>query len=46
MISFIGLWILGLLSFGIGYLWILPYMKQSLTVFYEGVRPDDAYAFR
>lgn len=46
MISFIGLWILGLLSFGIGYLWILPYMKQALTVFYEGLRPDDAYAFR
>ena len=33
-------------AFGIGYLWILPYMKQALTVFYEGLRPDDAYAFR
>ena len=46
MISFIGLWILGLLSFGIGYLWILPYMKQALTVFYEGLRPNDTYAYR
>ncbi len=33
-ISFIGWIILGALSFGIGYLWIAPYINASATVFY------------
>lgn len=33
-LSFIGWMILGALSFGIGFLWILPYMSQSHTNFY------------
>lgn len=36
-LSFIGLFILGLFTFCLAYLWILPYMEQSLTVFYETV---------
>lgn len=34
MLSFIGLWILGVLSFGVGFLWISPYITQTKTVFY------------
>ena len=33
-LSFLGWMLLGALSFGIGYLWILPYINQSLTNFY------------
>lgn len=33
-LSFLGWMILGALSFGIGLLWILPYMSQSCTNFY------------
>lgn len=36
-LSFIGLCLLGLLSFGIAYIWITPYMQQSTIVFYETV---------
>ncbi|MGN0268095.1 MAG: DUF975 family protein [Lachnospiraceae bacterium] len=34
-ISFIGLGLLGLLTAGIAYLWLIPYMEQSVTVLYE-----------
>lgn len=34
MLSFIGWLLLGVLSFGIGFLWILPYFNQSCTNFY------------
>lgn len=33
-LSFIGLWILGIVSFGVGFLWITPYVMQTKTVFY------------
>ena len=33
-LSFFGWMILGALSFGIGFLWILPYMNQTFTNFY------------
>ncbi len=33
-LGFFGWVLLGALSFGIGFLWILPYMNQSLTNFY------------
>ncbi len=32
--SFAGYLLLGLLTFGIGYLWIMPYMNMSETIFY------------
>lgn len=34
MLSFIGIEILGILSFGIGFLWIRPYIMQTQIVFY------------
>lgn len=36
-LSFLGMGILGLLSFGIGYLWIGPYMTQTQICFYLDV---------
>lgn len=36
-LSFIGLYLLSILTFGIGILWVAPYLKQSVTVFYEDV---------
>lgn len=38
-ISFIGWILLGMLSFGVGYLWIIPYMFQTVTVFYLDMLP-------
>ena len=32
--------LLGALSFGIGYLWILPYMDQTFTNFYLSLRQE------
>lgn len=37
-LSFLGWMLLGALSFGIGFLWILPYMSQSCTNFYLDTR--------
>ncbi len=34
LLSFIGLYIVSILSFGIGFLWVIPYVDQTLTVFY------------
>lgn len=34
-ITFIGWIILGTLSFGIGFLWIMPYLQVALVIFYE-----------
>ena len=34
ILSFLGWWVLGMLSLGIGYLWIAPYMTQTMTFFY------------
>ena len=34
-ITFIGWFFLGALSFGIGYLWIMPYLQVALVIFYE-----------
>ena len=36
-LSFIGMWILVILSFGIGYLWFEPYRIQTYTLFYLDV---------
>ena len=39
-LSFFGWTVLGALSFGIGFLWILPYMNQSFTNFYLELRQE------
>ena len=36
-LSFIGMWLLVVLSLGIGYLWVEPYMLQTYTMFYLDV---------
>lgn len=40
ILSFIGYWFLGILSLGIGFLWILPYIRQTMAVFYEEVKTE------
>lgn len=39
-LSFIGWGILCLLTFGIGFLWLVPYMNASIAAFYEDVRAE------
>jgi uncharacterized membrane protein len=35
---FIGWFLLGVLSLGIGFLWIIPYFQTSVTIFYEDLK--------
>jgi uncharacterized membrane protein len=37
-LSFIGWFLLGSLSFGIGYLWIIPYFYATIAAFYEDAK--------
>lgn len=37
-LSFIGWFLLGLLTFGIGYLWIAPYVYTTMGAFYEDIK--------
>jgi len=37
MLSFIGWGILASITFGIGYLWLIPYMQTTLVIFYENL---------
>jgi uncharacterized membrane protein len=37
-LRFIGWGLLCVLTFGIGFIWLMPYMQQSLTQFYEDVK--------
>ena len=39
-LSFIGWGILSLLTFGIGILWLVPYMNASIAAFYEDARAE------
>ena len=39
-LSFIGWGILSLLTFGIGFLWLAPYMNASFAAFYEDARAE------
>ena len=39
-LSFIGWMILCIFTFGIGYLWLMPYMQTSIAGFYEDVKAD------
>ena len=40
LLSFIGWGFLCLFTFGIGYLWLIPYMSTSISAFYEDVKAD------
>ena len=46
ILSFIGLELLGILSFGIGLLWVEPYKQQTITSFYRSACGElfDAYS--
>lgn len=37
MLSFLGWYLLSILSFGVGLLWVMPYMIETLTLFYLDV---------
>jgi uncharacterized membrane protein len=39
-VSFIGWFLLGILTLGIGYLWICPYMALSVVNFYEDLKQN------
>ena len=39
-LSFIGWILLGILSFGIGMLWVTPYLQTSHAVFYEKIKEE------
>jgi uncharacterized membrane protein len=39
-LSFIGWYILGILTLGIGYLWLAPYVQTSVAAFYEDVKAE------
>ena len=41
-LSFIGWFLLCLLTAGIGFLWLAPYVDTSLAAFYEDVKSDYA----
>lgn len=36
-LSFIGWYVLGVVSFGIGFIWILPYVKATIAAFYNNL---------
>ena len=40
MLSFIGWGVLALFTFGIGYLWLAPYMCMTFTKYYEQLRAE------
>lgn len=39
-LSFIGWYLIGLVTFGIGFLWIIPYMETSYAQFYEDAKAE------
>lgn len=39
-LSFIGWYLLGILTLCIGYLWIVPYQYTTMAVFYEDVKAE------
>lgn len=40
ILSFIGWYILGIVSLGIGFLWINPYITRALVIFYEDLKSE------
>jgi uncharacterized membrane protein len=43
---FFGWFLLGILSLGIGFLWIIPYLSTTLALFYDDVTTDNNPSFR
>jgi uncharacterized membrane protein len=41
-LSFLGYMLLGVITLGIGMLWIVPYQTQTLTQFYLDVQKESA----
>ena len=39
-LSFIGWWLLAMITLGIGYLWLMPYMYTAHAQFYEDVKAE------
>lgn len=44
-LSFIGWMILSLFTFGLGFLWLGPYMRAATAIFYQNIRGDEVGAF-
>jgi uncharacterized membrane protein len=42
MLSFIGWFVLSVLTLGIGLLWLIPYAQTATAAFYEDVKADYA----
>lgn len=42
-LSFIGWMLLSILTFGIGFLWLNPYMEAAHAAFYRSLQPRDSY---
>jgi len=38
--SMLGWWLLGILSLGVGFLWIIPYQNVALACFYRGIKGE------
>lgn len=43
LFSFVGLLLLGILTLFIGYLWIIPYMRQSIACFYTTLNRSESH---
>ena len=41
-LSFIGWLLLGILTVGIGYIWLIPYMQTTIGAFYDDVKNGTA----
>ncbi len=39
-LSFIGWFILAIFTFGIGFIWLIPYMQMSIAAFYEDLKAE------
>ena len=42
LLSFIGWHLLGIITFGIGYLWVIPYEAKACALFYEDLKKEYA----
>ena len=40
ILSFIGWWLLGIITLGIGFIWVTPYITAATTTFYEEARDE------
>lgn len=39
---FFGWFLLGILSFGIGFLWIMPYIQTTIARFYDDLKKEES----